>query len=202
MNNVIRGFKSSDDNITGFLIKSRSNEKYINNTFVLNKIKASGIAFNLKAVGGVMEGIEMSNNIIYLAKGDSSSQFNIYSKWAFVMGSFGASVESNSIFLEPWTANHLAESYVKTFENIRSFEQTFLAKDNFVLDPKFKDLENGDLSPLNYRLQGTGKPNSKVTEDFNGTPRNSLALDRGAIAFTQPNLEVSVDSFNVLEIIL
>ena len=197
MNNVIRGFKSSDDNITGFLIKSRSNEKYINNTFVLNKIKASGIAFNLKAVGGVMEGIEMSNNIIYLAKGDSSSQFNIYSKWAFVMGSFGASVESNSIFLEPWTANHLAESYVKTFENIRSFEQTFLAKDNFVLDPKFKDLENGDLSPLNYRLQGTGKPNSKVTEDFNGTPRNSLALDRGAIAFTQPNLEVSVDSFNV-----
>ncbi|MBR9832455.1 T9SS type A sorting domain-containing protein [bacterium] len=197
MNNVIRGFKSSDDNISGFLIKSKSNEKYINNTFVLDKIRASGIAFNLQADGGIMEDIEISNNIIYLAKGDSTGQFNIYSKWAFDIGSVGASIQSNSIFIEPWTANHLAESYVKTFENIRSFEKTFLAKNNLNLDPKFKDLENGDLSPLNYRLKGTGKSNSKVTEDFYGAPRNPLALDRGAIAFTQPNLEVSVDSFNV-----
>jgi len=199
MNNVIRGFNSSDDNISGFVIKSKSNEKYINNTFVLDKIRTSGIAFNLQADGAIMEDIEISNNIIYLAKGDSSGQFNIYSKWAFDMGSVGASIESNSIFIEPWTANHLAESYVKTFENIRPFEKTFLAKNNLLLDPKFKDLENGDLSPLNYRLQGSGKSNSKVTEDFYGAPRNPLALDRGAIAFTQPNLEVNVDSFNVPE---
>jgi len=198
MNNIIYDI-SSFSLATGLTIRSGKNEKIFNNTISLNQSNLPSIGIHVGGLNSFYEltrGIEISNNIIHLSKSGLRIGFPIQ-KYAFRLSNFGAMIGWNNVFVEKSNDNFYAFDGDEFFKNINDFQDVSYGKNDITVDPKFKDLENGDLSPLNYRLKGTGKPNSKVTEDFYGAPRNPLALDRGAIAFTQPNLEVSVDSFNV-----
>lgn len=156
------------------------------NTIVLDDATATGGTtygiYNTGTVGG----IDIQNNIVYIARGGTGTKYCIY-----LTGAGAKTSNYNDLYMGSTTGtnaigyNGSAQSSLAAWQAASGAGSPYDGN-SLDIDPIFTNPAAGDFTPANAALDNMGTPLFAVVDDINGNPRDPSTPDIGAIEFTIP----------------
>jgi len=166
--------------------------KYYNNTVSLdNTSSTAGVTRGIYSIGAAT-GLEYQNNVISITRGGNGVKHGIY------LNATPDALDYNNVFMG--SSGTGAQSYAYLGNDIATldlFRRTGYSTNDIDEDPMFTSVSTGDFTPMNLSLNASGFSTTQVSEDFNGVPRVSGAMDIGAIEVASTTLDAAVKKITV-----
>ena len=149
----------------------------VHNTFVLDH----DVDYYSYAIYAYMRNaftnINVKNNIIVMSGKAGYYNYPVYSPFNYKDMNF----ENNDFYVTSSSTNYWYTNSQNT--TLTAFNTSVGSNSNIEVDPKFKNLTGGDITPTNPVIANYGQP-GYADIDFNGTTRTKCGPDIGAFEFT------------------
>ena len=156
---------------------TRGSLDIVHNTFVLDH----DVDYYSYAIYAYMRNaftnINVKNNIIVMSGKAGYYNYPVYSPFNYKDMNF----ENNDFYVTSSSTNYWYTNSQNT--TLTAFNTSVGSNSNIEVDPKFKNLTGGDITPTNPVIANYGQP-GYADIDFNGTTRTKCGPDLGAFEFT------------------
>jgi hypothetical protein len=183
-NNAIYNINSDGVQYGIWVADSANFVRIWHNTIVINKVEVTN--FERAAIIGTHNTNNnefKNNNISFFSQ---SNHLEVNGPLVFTSSSLPTlqpASNFNNVYLVPGTSGFFGRKGTSYYQTLSDWQtQTNLDLNSHMIDPRFADLTAGDLTPTSFALDNLGT-HVGIDFDINGTLRDSITPDIGAIEF-------------------